>query len=337
MNILILGINYAPEMVGIGPYTAGTAQFLAQAGHSVTVVASKPYYPQWKGAKEYRTPGVLRTEKARGRVHRVPLYVPNKSSGLRRLIHHACFTTLAVPEMLRAAHFKKLLIGAEGGRTVEFSNLVNIDHIRPLPGPSVYREHWGITTPHVVLYSGNFGHKQGLEIIPQAARMLADRDDLTFVICGNGALKDRREAEASGLSNVKFFDLQSADKLNEFLGLATGHLLPQIVNTAYLVLLSKVASMRASGGPVLAIAVLGTGGAHELDGCGCCVPPGAAAVLPRSLVALLDDEHTRDGYRKIARVKAERRWGRNQILAKLATEMAGKFASPVSLHGRQAD
>jgi colanic acid biosynthesis glycosyl transferase WcaI len=57
VNILILGINYAPEMVGIGPYTAGMAQFLAQAGHSVTVVAAKPYYPQWKVDPAYAGAG----------------------------------------------------------------------------------------------------------------------------------------------------------------------------------------------------------------------------------------------------------------------------------------
>jgi hypothetical protein len=48
MKVLILGINYAPELVGIGPYTAGMARFLAEAQHEVTVICAKPYYPAWK-------------------------------------------------------------------------------------------------------------------------------------------------------------------------------------------------------------------------------------------------------------------------------------------------
>lgn len=417
MNILILGLNYAPEPVGIGVYTSGAAEYLSQVGHDVAVVCGKPYYPEWKVAKEYRTGSVMRSEEAGVRVRRVPLYVPSKPSGLRRLIHHACFAVLAFPEMLRAARFKRPQVvfcvapslvsvltaraiakiykaqlwlhvqdfeveaafatnmlsnrglgglaarafqrwclsrgivstispqmldklhkmGIPKDRTFEFRNWANIDHIRPLSRPSAYREHWGITTPHVALYSGNLGNKQGLEIIPQAARILVDRNDLTFVICGGGALKDHLKAEAAGLPNVRFFDLQPAGELNELLGLATVHLLPQIANAADLVLPSKMANMLASGRPVLATAVPGTGIANELEGCGRCVPPGDPAALAKSLVAILDDEPTRDAYGRVARAKAEQHWGRSQILATFAAEISGKFARRPSLHGKQAD
>lgn len=95
MNILILGINYAPEMVGIGPYTAGTAQYLAQQGHDVTVVCAKPYYPQWKVDPAYAGGGTLITREEGVRVVRVPIYVPANPSGARRLAHHISFTARA--------------------------------------------------------------------------------------------------------------------------------------------------------------------------------------------------------------------------------------------------
>src|SRR5581483_221283 len=53
MKILILGLNYAPEPVGIGPYTAGLATYLAENGHDVAVVAGKPYYPYWRVDEGY--------------------------------------------------------------------------------------------------------------------------------------------------------------------------------------------------------------------------------------------------------------------------------------------
>ena len=48
MKLLIVGLNYAPEPVGIGPYTAGLAEAMARRGHRVEVIAGKPYYPQWR-------------------------------------------------------------------------------------------------------------------------------------------------------------------------------------------------------------------------------------------------------------------------------------------------
>lgn len=47
-RVLIVGLNYAPEPVGIGPYSQGFAEALAARGARVTVVAGKPYYPKWR-------------------------------------------------------------------------------------------------------------------------------------------------------------------------------------------------------------------------------------------------------------------------------------------------
>lgn len=100
MNILILGINYAPEMVGIGPYTAGMAEFLADAGHEVTVICAKPYYPQWKVDPAYAGGGKRVTLEHGVRVVRVPIYVPENPDGKRRLLHHMSFAARAELAMI---------------------------------------------------------------------------------------------------------------------------------------------------------------------------------------------------------------------------------------------
>lgn len=48
LRILILGINYAPEVIGIAPYTTGMASTLARRGHDVEVFTGYPHYPDWK-------------------------------------------------------------------------------------------------------------------------------------------------------------------------------------------------------------------------------------------------------------------------------------------------
>lgn len=100
MNILIIGINYAPEMVGIGPYTAGMAEYLAAAGHSVTVICAKPYYPQWTVDPAYAGGGKHVSLEHGVRVVRVPTYVPANPDGKRRLMHHVSFAVRAELAMI---------------------------------------------------------------------------------------------------------------------------------------------------------------------------------------------------------------------------------------------
>lgn len=44
-RLLLLGLNYAPEEVGIGPYSGELIGSLFAAGHQATVVTAVPYYP----------------------------------------------------------------------------------------------------------------------------------------------------------------------------------------------------------------------------------------------------------------------------------------------------
>ena len=58
---MIVGLNYAPEKVGIGVYTSGLAEALVARGHEVSVVAGKPYYPSWTVDKRFRAGFMLRS------------------------------------------------------------------------------------------------------------------------------------------------------------------------------------------------------------------------------------------------------------------------------------
>ena len=53
MRVLILSINYWPEVTGIGAFTTYRAEHLADAGHDVEVCTTFPYYPAWKVPAEY--------------------------------------------------------------------------------------------------------------------------------------------------------------------------------------------------------------------------------------------------------------------------------------------
>lgn len=91
MKILIHGLNFSPEMIGIGKYTGELAKWLAAAGNDVHVVTAPPYYPDWKVQPPYKA-WRYRTENWSGvTVVRCPLWVPSKVSGLTRILHLLSF------------------------------------------------------------------------------------------------------------------------------------------------------------------------------------------------------------------------------------------------------
>ena len=101
--MLIVGINYAPEPVGIGPYTQGLAEALVAEGAKVEAIVAKPYYPQWRTADGYAGGGWHHADEAGVTLTRCPIYVPSIPSGLRRIVHLASFAAAALPFALRAA------------------------------------------------------------------------------------------------------------------------------------------------------------------------------------------------------------------------------------------
>jgi colanic acid biosynthesis glycosyl transferase WcaI len=101
MKILIYGLNYAPELTGIGKYTSEMAKWLAAQGHQVRVVTAPPYYPAWRVFEGFR-PWAYTRERQKGvEVWRAPLWVPQRPGGLTRLLHLASFALTSLPVLLR--------------------------------------------------------------------------------------------------------------------------------------------------------------------------------------------------------------------------------------------
>ncbi|WP_417275552.1 WcaI family glycosyltransferase [Celeribacter halophilus] len=203
----------------------------------------------------------------------------------------------------------------------EFRNWANLQKVQVVEGLSPMREELGISTKYVAYYSGNVAAKQGLEIITESARILTDRDDLTFVICGEGPFLNTLEATAEGLKNIRFYPLQPFEKLSDALGMADVHLLPQIADVAELVLPSKLTNMLASGRPVVATAYAGTALAQEVEGAGIVTEPGNAQAFAQAIANLLDNPEQCEKLGRNARQKALENWDMTAILDKLEIEM----------------
>jgi len=392
--MLFLGLNYAPEEIGIGLYSGDLLRCWAQAGNEADAVVAHPYYPQWRVWPGYGG-GWRQSEEDGVRVVRCPLYVPANPTGGRRILHHLSFgassflpmiwkalrrrpalvmttapSLIAAPVALLSAKicggcswlhvqdfeveaafatglvrgkgvfaqaarsFERWILrsfdvvssispqmcdrlrakGVAPDRIFELRNWADVDGVVPLAGPSPYRAEWAIETPHVALYSGNIAYKQGIGLVLDAARLLGHREDLTFVICGEGPTRAKLERDAAQLPNVRIFDLQPKARLGELLGLASVHLLPQLAGAADLLLPSKLTNMLASGRPVVGTADPGTGLAEELEGVGLVTPPGDAVAFAAAIERLIDDQGEARRLGAAARARAEERWSRTRII-----------------------
>lgn len=106
MKILIHGLNFSPELIGIGKYTGELAAWLAQAGHDVHVVTAPHYYPEWKVQQPYSGWKYKKEHWQGVTVIRCPLWVPRNPTGVTRIIHLFSFAVSSFFAMINQIKFK---------------------------------------------------------------------------------------------------------------------------------------------------------------------------------------------------------------------------------------
>lgn len=174
-------------------------------------------------------------------------------------------------------------------------NFVDTDRIRPAdPEAGTYRAEHGLVGKRVVMYAGNVGFSQSLDLVLAAARTLGERpgtDDVVFVVNGGGSARGQLEEEAAGLGNIVFVDFQPAERLPEVLAAADVHVVPLRRGLARSSVPSKTYSILAAGRPVVASVDEGTEVARVVTeaGAGLAVPPDDPDAFTKALVELLDD------------------------------------------------
>jgi len=397
MKILLYGINYAPELTGIGKYSGELGAWLAARGHEVEVITAHPYYPEWQVPASHRGKRWF-SERIEGvRVYRTPLYVPEKVTSFRRILHEFSFAAGSLPHWGRAGFggrfdlvicvapafhlgllallyaklrrvplvyhiqdlqvdaakelgmisnptflktlfsLEKLILthatlvstisegmlrkiqakGIAAEKTLLFPNWVDETHILPVPRAESLRAEFGLhPTDQVVLYAGNLGEKQGLELIIEVARRFRAQPAVRFLIVGTGGGKAALEEKVRGygLENVLFFPLQPYEKLSALLATADLHLVLQKKSASDLVMPSKLTGILAAGGCALVTALPGTTlhrvmARHDL---GILVEPESVEALEIGIrKALLDDL---DKYRCNARLYAEKHLSKDYLL-----------------------
>lgn len=171
------------------------------------------------------------------------------------------------------------------------ANFVDTSRIVPADPDNAYRREYGLTGRRVVLYAGNVGQSQSLDLVVHAAREFADDPSVAFVVNGQGSARAALEASAAGLANLTFVDYQPAERLGEVLAAGDIHLVPLRRGLASASVPSKTYSILAAGRPFVASVDPGTEIERVADasGAGIAVPPDDPVAFTGALRRLLDD------------------------------------------------
>jgi colanic acid biosynthesis glycosyl transferase WcaI len=216
-------------------------------------------------------------------------------------------------------------------KLIYFPNWVDTNFLTPGADAALFRQRWSIPdTTRVVLYSGNMGKKQGLEIVLQAAEKMSDMADLLFILVGAGAAQAElmQLAELLQLDNLKFYPLQSYEDLPALMALANIHLVVQKKGAADAVLPSKLTTILAVGGECVITAEANT----ELGllclkypGIARCIEPENADALTATLREMLGNlpSKAQGLYNKVAHKFALDNLKKDQILSRLVSNLEG--------------
>ena len=109
------------------------------------------------------------------------------------------------------------------------------------------REHFN------VVYAGNIGLMQNVDLMVEAARLMKDDNSIRFHIIGNGLYKNKLEDKAReyGLGNISFWQMQPPETAPAIYRAADINVIPLIKDGFRTALPSKTATCLACGKPVI--------------------------------------------------------------------------------------
>lgn len=208
---------------------------------------------------------------------------------LERWMLRGAHVVTAVTEGVRDALLDK---GVPADRLAWLANGVDTDLFRPCAPDPVRRAERGLgDDEHVVLYAGTHGFVHGLEVVLDAAGLLAD-EPVRFLLVGGGSEKPalRAAAQARGLANVTFLDPVAPEEVAELLALSVAGLATVRAGELYRTIRSaKALPTMACGRPVIYSADDEGSQLVRSIGAGLVTPPGDASALADAVRELVAD------------------------------------------------
>ena len=215
--------------------------------------------------------------------------------------------------------FKSNLIakGVAAGKIEVIPNFTDTEFIRPMEKVNSFSIAHGLADKFTVLYAGNVGLSQGLEVILDAAEQLKDHQDIVFTIVGEGSCREDLIADANrrGLQNVKLLPFQPESDVPLVYAACDIALIPLRHGITENSVPCKTYSIMAAAKPYIAGVDQGSTVWKLTDqvGCGVCVEPENGQALAEAVLQLQGDAQGRSTMGKNGRQFVERNFAREII------------------------
>ena len=104
-----------------------------------------------------------------------------------------------------------------------------------------------------VVYAGNIGVMQNVDILIEAAKLMKEDQSVWFHIIGNGVYKEKLEARAKeyGITNISFWPMQPPELAPAIYSAADINVIPLVKDVYRTALPSKTATCLACGKPII--------------------------------------------------------------------------------------
>ena len=161
---------------------------------------------------------------------------------------------VVLSETMKNAILKK--VPEKRGKVHVLPNWADQNRIYPVPKDhNAMLKGIGLKDKKVVMYSGNIGRYQPMEVMIQAAGELRHREDVAFVFAGDGGKKKEieRMAVSMNLDNVTFLPFQPLGHLAESLSMADLSLVGIYPENEGVIMPSKLYGLLAVGKPIICV------------------------------------------------------------------------------------
>jgi glycosyltransferase involved in cell wall biosynthesis len=170
----------------------------------------------------------------------------------------------------------------------------------------------------VVCFAGTMGASQDFDVILKAAARLKNRDDIVFLLVGEGTARPALERDASGMANVQFLPMQPKEVYPSLLAASDACLVTLLPSVKTPTVPSKICTMMAAGRPILA--TLPPGDAPRLieeAQAGIVMPAADDAALADAIVKLEADAGLAKSFGESGRAYAEKHLSQDASLQRL--------------------
>ena len=214
-------------------------------------------------------------------------------------------------------------------------NWVDTKLVNPERGMNRFRLEAGIPeSTFLVMYSGNLGVTQQLELLLEAAEQLRDEQEILFAFIGSGSAKARLESivQSKNLTNVRFFPYQPKENLGSSLSAADLHVISVHPNALDYLMPSKLYGIMAAGRPVLAVVRPTSQLARVIESgrIGTIVPPGNSAAIAAAIQAARLNRASLELQGQQARRLVEMEYNRPVVTPQFAQILRELLANPTA-------